>query len=184
MYLHLKTSPERAKGHAASPAQGRETRLAFCTPPPRLMLYVEAKARRDGEGSTPETNTPHPATGSLLCGGDGDRVYILVLWMVFIGKNNVYCFFLLWNEVAFLSSFSQYLPLSLLLFFSSRNTTLCETAVQWLSAGKQPGMWNEAFVKLTLNFFGKNEICCSSHFSLLEVLRASPLFSSSNVVWG
>lgn len=60
---------------------------------------------------------------------------------------SVYCPFLLWNEVPLLASFSLYLSL----FFLPHNTTLCETAAQWLSAWKEPGMWNEAFVKLTLN---------------------------------
>lgn len=189
MYLHLKTSPERAKGHAASPAQGsggggsvqnaNRVSAAFDVArwgqsPERWRRFHPNPPPTDPSPRTHQTNTPHPATGSQLCGGDGDTVYILVLWMVLLfgwltASDTL-------TSIVFSSCEMKWHSCLLALCISlgpvaecSKNSLECGMRHLW--------NWHWFF------FWGGRGVCYLSHFTLLEVLRTSPLFSTSNAVW-
>lgn len=199
MYLHLKTSPERAKGHAASPAQGsggsggvqNANRVSAAFDVARWSQSPERWRRfhPPTPPPSPSTHTPdkHPSPCHWLSALWRRRRHSLHSRLVdgfivcltdCVRHINVYCFFLLWNEVAFLPSFALYLPLSLLPFFVSQyhlvwnRGPVAECSKNSLECGMRH-LWNWHQI-----FWGKN----SSHFTLLEVFRTS-LFSTSNAVW-
>lgn len=163
MYLHLKISPERVKGHAASPAQGggggggvqNANRVSAAFDVARWGQSLERWRRF--RPSTPHRHTPLTLPLALCSVEEMETRFTFSSCGWFyclpdcVRHINVYGFFSFCEMNWHSCLLSLYISCSLLLFLSC-NTTLCKTAGQWLSAGKQPGMWNEAFVKLTLNF--------------------------------
>lgn len=161
------------------------------------MLHVEAKARRDAECSDPlphllhhthtHTHSPHPSLAPCSAEEtETEFTFSSCGWFHClpdcVRHISVYCPFLLWNEVAFLASFSLYL--SLFFFFYPIIPPCAKPRPSgWVhEKSLECGMrhlWNWHWI------WGRKKKSVALHTSsLLEVLCTSPLVSTSDLIWG